>query len=142
MNKTTSKQKLQHPNGITVTLHIHNKKILVKAPMPCSATTLKDLISIETHKVHAKAVYFETTNQDWITDYKLQCGIGWIRGNCAMKGVMRKKGDDILRGINGYSVLKCIGVGGFSKVYLARDKNTGIFFAAKFTEKEKIMDKI
>ncbi len=32
-------------------------------------------------------------------------------------------------------MFKCIGVGGFSKVYLSRDKRDGIFYAAKFMEK-------
>jgi serum/glucocorticoid-regulated kinase 2 len=32
-------------------------------------------------------------------------------------------------------MLQCIGVGGFSKVYLARDKRDGEFYAAKFIQK-------
>ena len=43
--------------------------------------------------------------------------------------------------MEGYSVLKCIGVGGFSKVYLTRDKIDGAFYAAKFIEKTKVKDK-
>jgi len=38
-------------------------------------------------------------------------------------------------GMEAYSVLKCIGVGGFSKVYLTRDRTDGTFFGAKFIEK-------
>jgi serum/glucocorticoid-regulated kinase 2 len=38
-------------------------------------------------------------------------------------------------------ILKCIGVGGFSKVYLTRDKADGTFYAAKFIEKAKLKDK-
>ena len=34
--------------------------------------------------------------------------------------------------MDGYEILKCIGVGGFSKVYLCRDRMDGTFYAAKF----------
>lgn len=36
-----------------------------------------------------------------------------------------------------YKLLKCISVGGFSKVYLARSLVNGDFFAAKFIDKAK-----
>jgi serum/glucocorticoid-regulated kinase 2 len=39
-------------------------------------------------------------------------------------------------------MLKCIGVGGFSKVYLSRDKRDGEFYAAKFIDKEKVSGKM
>ena len=42
-------------------------------------------------------------------------------------------------GIDAYTILKCIGVGGFSKVYLVRDKTDGTFYAAKFIEKVKLI---
>lgn len=39
-------------------------------------------------------------------------------------------------------MFKCIGVGGFSKVYLCRDKRDGTFYAAKFMEKQRLNGKI
>jgi serine/threonine protein kinase len=38
-------------------------------------------------------------------------------------------------------MLKSIGVGGFSKVFLCRDRRDGQFYAAKFVEKEKLWGK-
>ena len=35
--------------------------------------------------------------------------------------------------------LKCIGVGGFSRVYLVKKKSTGKFFAMKLIDKEFII---
>ena len=64
----------------------------------------------------------ETVNNDWLADYKLQSGVGWIRNDLALKSVLRKNTNDVALGIDNYSILKCIGVGGFSKVYLVRDK--------------------
>jgi hypothetical protein len=142
MNRSNSKHKHQpHSNTINITLNINNKIITLAAPMPCPASTLKELIQANTHKLYSKIAYFETVNQDWLTDYKLQNNSGWIRGDVSLNCVLRKKEDYALAGMEGYSVLKCIGVGGFSKVYLTRDKIDGTFYAAKFIEKSKLKDK-
>ena len=142
MNRSNSKHKYQsHNSTINVTLNINNKIITLGAPMPCPASTLKELIQSNTQKIYSKIAYFETINQDWLTDYKIQNNSGWIRGDVSLNCVLRKKEDYVLTGMEGYSVLKCIGVGGFSKVYLTRDKIDGTFYAAKFIEKAKLKDK-
>ncbi|CAD8068434.1 unnamed protein product [Paramecium sonneborni] len=38
-----------------------------------------------------------------------------------------------------FEFIRCIGVGGFSKVYLVREKKTGLFYAMKLIEKKPIM---
>lgn len=58
-----------------------------------------------------------------------------------MKCILKKNSGELALGIDAYTILKCIGVGGFSKVYLVRDKNDGTFYAAKFIEKAKIKEK-
>ena len=135
MNRTNSKQKLHqnaNNNTITVSVQIHSKTVSIKAPLPCPASTLREIILQELQSIQSKIAYFETINQDYITDYKLQMGVGWVRGNCQLRCILRKKGEDFPTGIEAYSVLKCVGVGGFSKVYLVRDRSEGTFYAAKF----------
>lgn len=46
-----------------------------------------------------------------------------------------------MQGLQAYEMLKCIGVGGFSKVYLCRDRRDGEFYAAKFMQKQKLQGK-
>jgi hypothetical protein len=38
-------------------------------------------------------------------------------------------------------MLKCLAIGGFSKVYLTRSFETGDFLAAKFVDKDKVPSK-
>ena len=133
MNRSSSKHKYQtNSYGITITLLIQTKTIILKVPMPCLASTLRDMLVQECTKINSKLAYFQTTNQDYLTDYKLQEGSGWIRNNCQIRCILRKKKEQILTGMDAYKVLKCIGVGGFSKVYLTRSREDGTFFAAKF----------
>jgi serine/threonine protein kinase len=37
--------------------------------------------------------------------------------------------------LNDFDIIKCIGTGGFSRVFLARFKPTGVFYALKLMEK-------
>ena len=39
-----------------------------------------------------------------------------------------------------FILLKCIGVGGFSRVYMVRKRDTGKFFALKLIDKKFIME--
>ncbi|CAD8134349.1 unnamed protein product [Paramecium octaurelia] len=43
-------------------------------------------------------------------------------------------------GLKDFQLIKCIGVGGFSRVYLVRKKDTGIFYALKLIDKKFIID--
>ncbi|CAD8051183.1 unnamed protein product [Paramecium sonneborni] len=43
-------------------------------------------------------------------------------------------------GLKDFELIKCIGVGGFSRVYLVRKKDNGIFYALKLIDKKFIMD--
>ena len=143
MNRSSSKHKYQSNSyGITITLLIQTKTIVLKVPMPCPTSTLKEMVMTEVQKIDGKVAYFETINQEWLTDFKIQTGSGWIRQNCEIRCIMRKKTDEVLTGMDAYNVLKCVGVGGFSKVYLSRSRIDGTFFASKFIEKDKIQDKL
>jgi len=72
----------------------------------------------------------------------LQSGSGWLRNDCKLRCVMVKNDNEILKGMEKYILLKCVGVGGFSKVYLSRSRIDGTFYAAKFIEKSKIKEKL
>lgn len=39
-----------------------------------------------------------------------------------------------------FDIIKCIGTGGFSRVFLARLKATGVFYALKLMEKEGLFE--
>ena len=43
-------------------------------------------------------------------------------------------------GIKDFILLKCIGVGGFSRVYLVKKKDNGKFYALKLIDKKFILD--
>ncbi|CAD8143598.1 unnamed protein product [Paramecium pentaurelia] len=43
-------------------------------------------------------------------------------------------------GLKDFQLIKCIGVGGFSRVYLVRKKDNGIFYALKLIDKKFIID--
>jgi serum/glucocorticoid-regulated kinase 2 len=45
---------------------------------------------------------------------------------------------DVPLTLNDFQLLKCIGVGGFSRVYLVRRLDSGLFYAMKIMEKEFI----
>ena len=42
-------------------------------------------------------------------------------------------------GLKDFDIIKCIGTGGFSRVFLARLKSTGTFYALKLMEKEGLL---
>lgn len=44
-------------------------------------------------------------------------------------------------GLRDFVFIKCIGVGGFSRVYLVKKKQTGRFYAMKIIEKRIILEK-
>lgn len=43
-------------------------------------------------------------------------------------------------GIKDFTLVKCIGVGGFSRVYMVRKKDDGKFYALKLIDKKFIMN--
>jgi serum/glucocorticoid-regulated kinase 2 len=43
-------------------------------------------------------------------------------------------------GLRDFNLVKCIGVGGFSRVYLVRKRDTGKFYALKLIDKHFIME--
>ena len=71
----------------------------------------------------------------------MQYGAGWIRKDITLRIVLNKNVSQNSTDIDDYKILKCIGVGGFSKVFLARDRRDGVFYAAKFIEKTKLKNK-
>ena len=62
-----------------------------------------------------------------------------LRKGLNLVGVESNK--EALMGMDRYEMCKCVGVGGFSKVYLARDKLDGAFYAAKCVDKVSLGDK-
>ena len=94
MSRSNSKQKFHsHSTSINITLTINNKILTLSAPMPCPALTVKEIIQAATQKIYSKIAYFETANQDWLTDYKIQNCAGWIRRDLSLHGILRKKDD-------------------------------------------------
>lgn len=53
--------------------------------------------------------------------------------------IWRNKKADRIR-LSDFEIIKCIGTGGFSRVYLARLKATGVFYALKAMEKEGLFE--
>ena len=43
-------------------------------------------------------------------------------------------------GLKDFEFIRCIGMGGFSKVYLVREKSTSCYYAMKLIEKRSILD--
>ena len=43
-------------------------------------------------------------------------------------------------GLKDFTLLKCIGVGGFSRVYLVRKRDNGLYYALKLIDKKFIME--
>ena len=42
--------------------------------------------------------------------------------------------------LSDFEILKCVGTGGFSRVFLTRLKATGVFYALKLMEKEGLIE--
>lgn len=93
MSRSNSKNKAHIPAGksISVSVTHQNKVISFKAPMPCPTSTLKELIESHLPQSASSIAYFQTVNEDWLTDYKLQEGTGWIRNDCQLRCVCHKK---------------------------------------------------
>ena len=53
--------------------------------------------------------------------------------------IWRSKKTDHIH-LSDFDIIKCIGTGGFSRVYLARLKATGVFYALKLMEKEGLFE--
>lgn len=54
----------------------NNKQIYLKAPIPCPAGTLNELLSKATLGINSQIAYFETIDSNWLIDYKLQSRAG------------------------------------------------------------------
>lgn len=54
---------------------MHNDKpFTIHVPHLCPVKTLKECLNQTYALEKAKIAYFQTTNADWLTDYKLQTG--------------------------------------------------------------------
>lgn len=86
-------------------------------------------------------VYFYSLDQDYNFDYRLQEEIGAFQAEKKLSytfvdGERDSKGGIIeSESISEYFIYDCLSVGGFSKVFLVRSKKSGIFYAAKFVNK-------
>jgi serine/threonine protein kinase len=53
--------------------------------------------------------------------------------------IWKEKKSDQIR-LTDFEIIKCIGTGGFSRVFLTRLKATGVFYALKLMEKEGLFE--
>jgi serine/threonine protein kinase len=53
--------------------------------------------------------------------------------------IWKEKKSDQTR-LTDFEIIKCIGTGGFSRVFLTRLKATGVFYALKLMEKEGLFE--
>lgn len=74
MSRNHSKNKNHSTNKshIAVTISTQTKNISFKAPLPCPASTLIELIESHTEHLHPKWAFLESVKEDCITDYKMQ----------------------------------------------------------------------
>ena len=117
------------------------KNITISVPCPCPALTLRQCLLASISVPPNKIAYFSSTTGDLLSDYKLQTSEGWIRSKASFKVVLKSTNFLNASGLSSYEMLKSIGVGGFSKVFLCRDRRDGEFYAAKFVEKRKLLGK-
>lgn len=80
---------------------------------------------------------WKTLNHDILKDYYFQTNksLEVFRGELIeIEPIMRRKIDEIT--LQDFEIIRCIGTGGFSRVFLTRLKATGAFYALKLIEKE------
>jgi serine/threonine protein kinase len=84
----------------------------------------------------ARTIGFESVDGDILLDYRISLGNGILDRNIDFKCLRNKKEGTLER----YKILKCLAIGGFSKVYLVRSLVDGKFYAMKVMSKKFIFE--
>lgn len=84
----------------------------------------------------AKTIGFESVDGDILLDYRVTLGNGILDRTVDFRCLKHKRDGTLEK----YKVLKCLAIGGFSKVYLVRSLGDGKFYAMKVMSKKFIFD--
>lgn len=82
----------------------------------------------------SKILGFSTCNNNLKFDYMLCVGEGEVQQSLLLECFMSAKKSNR---ISSYEIYNCLAIGGFSKVYLARSREDGRFYALKFIKKKE-----
>jgi hypothetical protein len=129
-------------------LHYKNRKLQVKLPLYVETKYLEYLFHQELYYFEssqskaeaaletAKIVGFESVDGDILLDYRISLGNGILDRTVDFKCLRHKKEGTLEK----YKILKCLAIGGFSKVYLVRSLADGKFYAMKVMSKKFIFE--
>lgn len=82
-----------------------------------------------------KVVGFQSIDNDVLLDYRITIGNGILDRIVNFK-CMTYKGNKKIQPLQKYKIIKCLAIGGFSKVYLVRSHYDGKFYALKAVLKQ------
>ncbi|KAM3140126.1 hypothetical protein pb186bvf_007679 [Paramecium bursaria] len=139
--KTLNTERVEDQVDITVTVMHNEQKHIISINLSETTTDLyRKLIS----KIGTQTIkHFQTVNKNLSVDYYLSLENHPLSVFAEMRHlklepfITRRCNNDLT--IEDFDILKCIGVGGFSRVYLVRKIDTGIFYAMKLIEKGFIL---
>ncbi|CAD8100804.1 unnamed protein product [Paramecium sonneborni] len=137
----TQMEDLQNKSNIQI-IFSHEEK-LYNFLFPYEATT--DQLLQQARKIVPTISNLVTTNSNLAMDYYLQLPnqkLNVFQGRIiTVQGVPGLLALKSKTGLRDFIFIKCIGVGGFSRVYLVKKKQSGRFSAMKIIEKKIIMEK-
>ena len=121
---------------VTLLMGTQRVPLSIKVPSKCNMKILKSILWFHLKKVLTIKEYnnilgFETQPQDYLLDYKLENGLGMLTEPINLTLFLK----DTRHGPTSllhYKICKLVSEGGFSKVYLLRNHETGEFVVGKF----------
>ena len=87
----------------------------------------------------ANVIGFYSSNGDILLDYRISEGLGNLDTSISLK-CLKYKNEYSTTPLEKYNILKCLAIGGFSKVYLVRSLVNGKFYALKAISKDFIAE--
>ncbi|KAM3128606.1 hypothetical protein pb186bvf_019303 [Paramecium bursaria] len=120
---------------VNIVLQHAGKNINYQVPQNCTTDKLLMLIK----QKYPEVTQLVSATKDLAIDYFLQSPnrpLSLLRGKIiTLSSYMGTPQHKNKVGLNDFVLMKCIGVGGFSRVYLVKKKSTGKFFAMKIIDK-------
>ncbi|CAK95177.1 unnamed protein product (macronuclear) [Paramecium tetraurelia] len=99
-------------------------------------------MSVQDPQNYEKIAYFQSYTQNYNVDYYLSLDdkpLSVFSKGRTLKLIPIYYGESKSNSFDDFTLIKCIGVGGFSRVYLVRQKRNGQFFAMKIIDKSFII---